>query len=180
MNTHNKLTPRRRHRDATVADLNAAVRYEPDTGHFYSRFSGNRVGYINDKSKGYVCISILGGHMRAHRAALAIASGEWPSQFVDHINGDVADNRLTNLRPCSPNENQWNRRHQANNTSGFTGVCWHKPSGTWVAKIRINGRFTHLGCFADPEVAAKAYATAAVLHRGEFVPTRIAEISACT
>jgi hypothetical protein len=36
-------------------------------------------------------------------------------------------------------------------------VCWHKTSGKWRARIRIDGKQRHLGYFADEEEAAAAY-----------------------
>ena len=37
------------------------------------------------------------------------------------------------------------------------GVCFHKPSGKFVAQLAINGKRKHLGLFASPEEAFQAY-----------------------
>ena len=87
---------------------------------------------------------------------------------VDHINGNKLDNRKENLRTCSPSQNSQNRPASKNNTSGYKGVVWHSRSKKWVAKITANGANTHLGCFDDPKLAAKAYNEAAVKLYGEF------------
>jgi hypothetical protein len=42
-------------------------------------------------------------------------------------------------------------------TSHFKGVCWDKTKSKWRAQIKIDGKYTHLGCFNDEEVAARAY-----------------------
>lgn len=59
-----------------------------------------------------------------------------------------------------------NRRKQKNNTSGFTGVHWHK--GAWVADISINGKKKHIGRFSDPTQASVAFISFAQSIRGEF------------
>jgi hypothetical protein len=37
-----------------------------------------------------------------------------------------------------------------------------------MARIKIDGKHRHLGCFSTPEEARNAYASAAVKHFGEF------------
>lgn len=45
---------------------------------------------------------------------------------VDHINGDVSDNRKINLRICTNQQNSCNVIINTNNTSGHSGVHWDK------------------------------------------------------
>lgn len=45
----------------------------------------------------------------AHRAAIALAIGEWPEGEVDHINRDKSDNRISNLRVVTHQQNAMNR-----------------------------------------------------------------------
>ena len=90
----------------------------------------------------------------------------WPR--VDHINCDGLDNRRANLRRATHAENQRNRRPQANNTSGFKGVCWVPSRGRWQAKIVVDSGHLFLGRFGDPVEAARAYDQAALVHHGEF------------
>lgn len=42
------------------------------------------------------------------------------------------------------------------NTSGATGVHWHKPKGKWQARIYNNGRYAHVGYFNDVKAAIAA------------------------
>ena len=42
--------------------------------------------------------------------------------------------------------------------SGVRGVNWHKASGKWTARRRLDGKQVHLGSFGDKEAAAKAIA----------------------
>ena len=87
---------------------------------------------------------------------------------TDHINQDKLDNRRSNLRECTPAQNNMNRGVQKNNTSGFKGVSWHKTNKKWYARIRIDRRRKHLGCFVSKEAAAVTYNNAALIYHGEF------------
>ena len=50
-----------------------------------------------------------------------------------------------------------NRRVYKNNTSGYKGVCYHKKSGKYIAKICINKNFKYLGSFPTAVEAGIAY-----------------------
>ena len=90
--------------------------------------------------------------------------------YVDHINGDTLDNRRSNLRLCTPQQNMWNRRVMHNTQTGFKGVARNKRSklNPWKARIRVSGKLVHLGCFPTPEEAHEAYKQAAIKYFGEF------------
>lgn len=96
---------------------------------------------------GYRWGSIFGKLYLAHRVVFLFANGEWPQGQVDHINGDRADNRIENLRDVTPSGNARNQAICKINTSGFTGVAFHKKSQRWVAYIRVNGKRQHIGMF---------------------------------
>lgn len=87
---------------------------------------------------------------------------------VDHINGDVCDNRKSNLRVCTRRENSRNRKNQSNNKTGFKGVVLDKRSNKYHARISINGRQTYIGTFENPAEAYYAYCRKALEHFGEF------------
>jgi hypothetical protein len=107
-------------------------------------------------SNGYCCGTLLNFKVRSHRVVWALMTGAWPSAEIDHKNGDRADNRWNNLREVSSCENSRNCGRSAGNTSGFTGVSFHKISGRWRAFIRHNYRQISLGYFDSPEEAYAA------------------------
>lgn len=88
--------------------------------------------------------------------------------LVDHINGDVLDNRKENLRICTPSENQCNRHRQQNNTSGYRGVKCHKTCKRFEAKLQIKNKFIYGGLFKTKEEAAKRYDELAIKYHKKF------------
>lgn len=160
--------------------------YEPDTGKLYWKerhqkfFNGTRgwkswntrfarkEAFTSLTSKGYRQGGIFGEMYSAHRVIWAMIYGAWPAEFVDHINGNRADNRICNLRKASHIENLWNQRKQRNNTSGYKGVSFHIRKGKWVAQIQTRSGQKYLGLFDTPGAAHDAYGSAAKRYHGQF------------
>ena len=111
-------------------------------------------------SSGYRQTSILLRKYYAHRVIWAMATGAWPPDQIDHINGVRTDNRIENLRAVTRSENMRNAAMPCTNTSGTMGVSWHKASGKWRATIKANGKCTHLGLFDDKDKAVAVRAAA--------------------
>jgi hypothetical protein len=87
-------------------------------------------------------------------------------QIIDHINGDLLDNRKCNLRFCTTLQNRFNRGPQKNNKTGFKGVFVRK-NGSCFAVIK-HMKVMWLGKFPNIIEAAKAYDDAALKYFGEF------------
>lgn len=90
----------------------------------------------------------------------------WP--LVDHVNGNGLDNRRSNLRPATVQQNNRNAARPSHNTSGFKGVSLYRRTGRWRASITVDGQAMHLGYFDAADEAARAYDAAALHHFGEF------------
>lgn len=160
----------------THARLTQLFHYDPDTGLFSWKISTAicvKVGGIagSETERGYVRIMIGNKHYKAHRLAWFYVTGEWPSDQIDHINGNRSDNRFANLREASHAENVRNRGLQVNNTSGFKGVHFLKCTGRWRSYITVNSKKKHLGYFDTAEEAHAAYCKAAEKYHGEFANT---------
>ena len=86
--------------------------------------------------------------------------------FVDHIDRNGLNNCRSNLRLCTPAQNNCNVVSGRGTTSKYKGVCWDKRGKNWRAVIQSNKKTYHLGTFADEIAAARAYdEKAKVLHR---------------
>lgn len=90
------------------------------------------------------------------------------TETVDHINGDTLDNRRSNLRLATPAENMRNQKRRKDNSSGYKGVCFHKQTKKWMARVVIKGKGIYLGVFDTPELAYQAYCDSARQIHGEF------------
>ncbi|MBF8746854.1 HNH endonuclease signature motif containing protein [Pseudomonas monteilii] len=119
-----------------------------------TRYAGSRAGKVN--SNGYLLIQINGKHYRAHRLAWLASYGKWPTQHIDHINGNKLDNRIINLRDVSSLENNRNMPLLASNKSGRVGVSWYSARSEWVAHIKVDGRQKILGRFKSKDLAIAA------------------------
>ncbi len=77
-------------------------------------------------------------------------------KVIDHINHNGLDNRRSNLRIVTQEQNVWNSRKLTGNyTSKYKGTA--KTGQKWEAKIWYKKRRIYLGCFDDELAAARAY-----------------------
>lgn len=150
--------------------LHKMFQYNPETGvlTWNSRdgderwnrvFAGKPAGGVD--GKGYVRIRTEGNNWNAHRVIWKMVHGEEP-EYVDHINGNRADNRLMNLRSVSKLENARNAKRGRNNKSGVNGVHWVTREQKWRACIYVDGRKVSLGDYDRLEAAAVARRTAEI------------------
>lgn len=85
----------------------------------------------------------------------------------DHINRNPLDNRKSNLRLCTTEQNQWNRGLTKANTSGIKGVR-KEVNNKWSSKIWHKRKMIVLGYFDNKIDAAIAYNEHAKKLHGDF------------
>lgn len=110
----------------------------------------------------------VSGKRHMHRVIMEL---EDPNLQIDHINGNGLDNRKSNLRICTKEQNAKNIRFNKRNTSGFKGVHYRKDTNNWQARIKASSKNISLGSYLTSEEAAKAYDRAALQYHGEFANT---------
>jgi hypothetical protein len=81
--------------------------------------------------------------------------------YVDHIDNNKLYNNIENLRWCTSQENNRNRKLSSRNKSSVKGVCFNKQSNKWHAQIRIDGILIHLGSYENLEDAKNVRITKA-------------------
>ena len=155
--------------DPMIQRAREVLRYDPDTGWLIWTVKMGRRGMIGfragsiDKLSGYRRVKLDGKMYREHRLIWAMETGFWPIE-IDHINGVRDENIWANLREVNHKENHRNKKRYVKNTSGVTGVNWHKLANKWRAIIRLNGKTLHLGLFVDFEEAVTVRKAAEIEH----------------
>jgi hypothetical protein len=144
----------------TLAELlRLRLDYNPNTGVFTWK-NGRRKGFAAGSltPTGYITIR-LGKQYEAQRLAWFAVHGDFPKAQIDHINGITTDNRIVNLRVASHAENQQNRKgDRSDSKTGVIGVSARRSG--FLARIKVNKREIHLGCFETAEEAHAAYLAA--------------------
>lgn len=105
----------------------------------------------------YAATVIDGRTIYMHRLITGARSGE----YVDHINGNMRDNRRKNLRIVDQTQNNANYHHPKKGASKYKGVSWCKYTGRWRVRVTAYGHTVHVGRFDTETEAAKAYNTVA-------------------
>jgi hypothetical protein len=96
-----------------------------------------------------------------------------PGKVVDHIDRNGLNNRQANMRNCTPQQNEYNKRPRGGK-SRFKGVYPHRDK--WQAMMKHKGKLYHLGLFDDETEAAKARDRKALELEGEFAYLNFPEI----
>jgi hypothetical protein len=123
------------------------------------RFSG-KPAFTAVETSGYFRGRILGKCYKAARIIWLWMTGNFPVEEIGHKDHDRLNNKWENLQDASPQENRKNQIRYITNSSGRTGVLWHKRDRKWCAQIRVGGRNHHLGYYADYDEACAARAAA--------------------
>ncbi len=91
---------------------------------------------------------------------------------VDHINGNILDNRKCNLRLCTTRQNIINSKPQKNKRySKYKGVSYCSTENRrkrWVAACEVYGKRVTIGRFHTEKEAAEAYNKKAYELFGEY------------
>lgn len=153
-------------------DLHESMEYR-DGGLYWtvrtgSAYPGDRVGRLD--SQGYRMVGWNGKWAQEHRLIWIYHNGPIPDgMVVDHINRDVSDCRIENLRLATKQENSLNSIGRPSvRISKYKGVS---PSGRkrrpWIARLTVNGKQIVKSAFTEEE-AARYYNEMVIKYRPDF------------
>ena len=111
----------------------------------------DRSWYEDHAENGYVVTSGGSGNKPIYLHKLIMGD----KGIVDHKNRNKLDNRKTNLRIVTHQENMCNKNISIRNKSGKRGVTWHKRAKAWEAKIQFKGKNYGIKYFKSLEEAIK-------------------------
>jgi hypothetical protein len=156
-----------RNNDLSCEQVKALFDYKD--GELYWKKSGPNkrtdrpAGAVN--GDGYRRIKYMYKLYAVHRLVWAY-HGNDPAAFIDHINGDVLDNRIENLRTATHSQNCMNRRVRFDSRSGVKGVNLRK--GKWHTCVILNNEKYSAGTFDRKEDAMAAVDKLRKELHGEF------------
>jgi hypothetical protein len=104
--------------------------------------------YLNGNPIKYVSFSSCGKIISLSRFLLHAGKGD----IVDHLNGNVLDNRIENLRLSTVSLNKRNSHQIVRSSCGFRGVC--KKLKRYRAFTKDMNLFINLGCYSNPLIAS--------------------------
>ncbi len=143
---------------------------------FSTRFCGKIAGHYHSRN-GYLEIRFNKDLYKGHRIIWKLLTGEDPGNMLDHIDGDVSNNRIENLRVTTAQDNARNaaKRPSRSATSQYKGVT--RDNDKWLSGITINDRAVGLMKFDTEHEAAVYYDTLALKYFGEYAKLNFPEMA---
>lgn len=126
----------------------------------------NPIG-VNTKNGRYRRVTVEGIEMLQHRVIFTMIHGNCPA-YIDHIDGDIHNNKIENLREATNSENMANST-KTRGVSSLKGVM-KEPTGKYSSRICVKGKRIFLGTFLNEIDAHNAYKKASIEYFGEFSP----------
>lgn len=142
--------------DLFTVDLAAGKVFWRNVAKEHARLNGKEAGASRSKGKPYWVIKVNKMAYRRAQIILAIATGVWPAECVDHINGNSLDDRASNLRHATVAQNAMNHKTRAKSAAEPMGVRL-TASGRYQARIAMNKRQIVIGVFDSASAASAAY-----------------------
>ena len=150
MKINNKLTFERASELFTYDSNTGIIRWKDKRKDVLSKFQAGCVD-----SGGYIRLRVDCIDYQAHRVAWLLANGNWPCDFIDHINQSKTDNRICNLRDVTHKLNSENVGQKRKKWR--MGTRLHIKSGLWQSTIVNNYKSISLGYFKTEEEGQQAY-----------------------
>ena len=159
------------------SEIRRLISYDPETGALFNKVdrgrsqrykAGSMIVKAPNKTHGYTTIQINGRSYLTHRIAWLLMTGEWP-ETIDHIDHDISNNKFSNLRAVSQQENMRNVSLFKSNKTGVAGICMAgRRKDKWRVTVNHSGSQHYLGEF-DSFEEALAVREKAMMQQGYHV-----------
>lgn len=101
--------------------------------------AGTEAGCIFSDGSRHIRVKINTKTYSVHRVVAVLNGLDVSGKVVDHIDGDIRNNKISNLRVISITDNCRNKKKLRTNNSGITGVVLRENS-RWIALWKENGK----------------------------------------
>lgn len=138
------------------ADRGILVWKEPPRVH--PRMIGKEAGSLRSNHNGKLYCHVRHARRAFKRSWLIFlwVHRRWPTDCIDHIDGNSTNDAIGNLREATATQNAWNHKRRARRIALPMGVRL-MGSGRYEARISYHKKQIHLGAFETPEAAHTAY-----------------------
>ena len=124
--------------------------YDSETGKVFG-VRGKEI--IRKDTNGYLVLLVYTNkknyNLFGHHYGYFMTYGNVDFEMLDHINQIKDDNRISNLRSVTPQQNQFNTKAK--------GYCWDRINQKWMSRIMINGKKISLGYYNTEDDARQSY-----------------------
>ena len=152
-------------------EIRSRFDYNPEKGELTWAYRDENFKYFNEHVAGKVVGTVYAHYKHGYkgkrvalevfrkkltlttaRVCWLVQTGDWPEHTIDHINRDSTDDRWENLRDVTQSVNNWNKNgYKIRDGSLYKGVTKRDNRYYAIAKGK------HIGSYATPEEAARAY-----------------------
>ena len=129
---------------------NGELFWKNKTSQFANIKIGQKAGAFGKEDYQYVAFNKI--RKPLHSVIYCMFYGKMP-KMIDHIDGNVYNNKIENLREVSHSQNMQNSKKRKDNNSGIKGVNFHNSSKKWIVRLAINGVRKYFGSYNDIDYA---------------------------
>lgn len=105
-----------------------------ENGSIYSFTTNKYIGTSNKHE--YNTTTTILNEGKIHRIIWTAFNGVIPDNlFIDHIDRNKYNNRLSNLRLASRSDNRYNAKHQTNNKLGIKNIYYNKRDNRFIFRL---------------------------------------------